>query len=246
MSDSFYISTAGAAARLKQLDIVANNLANMATSGFKADRVVFDAALEGALRSLDGQPAPGASGHVFGSVGSSHFDPSEGSAVKTGRGLDAAIDGAGYFVVETQEGVRYTRAGSFNVSPTGELVTASGDPILGEGGPITVGSEAARIQADGSVVGESGGNFGKLQVVEFSDPGRLEKVGDAQFRAPADVVDLPVESPQILPGTVEGSNVDPTRELATLMILQRSYEAAMQVMRSDDESVSRLLQEFSR
>ncbi|NNL85026.1 MAG: flagellar basal-body rod protein FlgF [Myxococcales bacterium] len=246
MSDSFYISTAGAAARLKQLDIVANNLANMATSGFKSDRVVFDAALEGAIRSLDGTPAPGATGHVFGSAGASHFDPSRGSAVQTGRGLDAAIDGLGYFVVETPDGVRYTRAGSFNVSPVGELVTPSGDPVLGEGGPITVGSEAARIQADGSVVGDSGAEFGKLQVVEFSDPAQLEKVGDAQFRAPADVVDLPVESPLLLPGAIEGSNVDPTRELATLMILQRSYEAAMQVMRSEDESVSRLLQEFSQ
>ncbi len=246
MSDSFYVSTAGAAARLKQLEIVANNLANAATTGFKSDRVVFDAALEGAIRDLDGEPTPGATGRVFGAVGATHFDPSSGTINRTGRRLDVAIDGPGYFAIGTDEGVRYTRAGSFVVSPLGELVTASGDPVLGDGGPIAVDAENPRIQSDGSVVGDSGAVFGRLQVVEFDSPQDLEKAGDALFRSKANAVDLPVEAPRLLEGSVEGSNVDPTRELATLMILQRSYEAAMQVLRSEDESLSRLLQEFSQ
>ena len=246
MGDSIYVSASGAVSRLRQLEVVANNLANADTTGFKADRAIFHSALESALLGPEGEIA-GAPGSVFVHPSESVTNHSAGGIQRTGSPLDVAIQGPGFFAVDTPAGVRYTRAGSFAVDGDGNLATPDGHPVLGEGGPISLGDEAGRITSSGEVTNDRGEVLGRLRVVEFSpeDLGILEKEGSTLFRAPAEAVGLPTDAPELIEGSLEGSNVSPIHEMAVLMLLQRSYEATMQVLQSDDQATESLIREVS-
>lgn len=246
MSDSLYISTSGAVSRLNQLDILAHNLANADTVGFKADQAVFQAVLASALLDASGQPAAGAAGMSFVETHEIRTHHGQGPISRTERNLDAALQGPGFFVVESPAGVRYTRAGSFIVRPDGLLATPDGYPVLGEGGTISAAERPVHLNAAAEVVDDRGVAIDRLRLETFEVPGLLEKEGGNLFRAPAAAVGLPVEDPRILPGALERSNVSPVRDLAALMILQRAFEASMQVLRADDEATQQLIQEMSQ
>ncbi len=247
MGDSIYISASGAVSRLRQLEVVANNLANADTTGFKADRAVFHAALESALLDPEGRQLEGETARVFVLPRESATNHAFGGAQRTGAPLDVAIQGPGFFAVDTPAGVRYTRAGSFAVDRDGNLATPDGYAVLGEGGPISLGGRSGRIQASGEVVDEEGQLVDSLRVVEFdpADLPLLQKEGSSLFRAPAEIVGLPIESPQLLEASLERSNVQPVHEMAVLMLLQRSYDATMQILQTDDQATDRLIQEVS-
>lgn len=241
-----YISTSGAVSRLHQLEIIANNLANVDTVGFKADRTQFQTVLESQILTVDGELAAGAPARAFVQINGTATDHSFGSVAHTGRDLDVAIEGPGFFAVETVGGTRYTRAGSFVVDVQGNLATLGGQPVLGESGPIQTGDSAARILASGNVVDRQGAVLGKLRVEEFEDPRLLVKEGNNLFRAPPEAVGVPVAVTRLVPASVERSNVKAIRELATMMILQRSFDASMQALQSDDRSTDQLIREFSQ
>ncbi len=241
-----YVSTSAVVARLHELDVVANNLANVETLGFKSDRAVFQSALESQIRNADGELASGAPARAFVQTAGVATNHEPGKVVQTGGHLDAVIDGPGFFVVGTPEGVRYTRAGSFVVNAQGELATLDGHPVLGDGGPIRAGDRSLRILPSGELAEPNGTVVGRLRVEEFEDPGLLRKAGQNLFQAPPEAVGLPVETPRVLPGSLESSNVQPIRELATMLILQRSFDATMQVLRSDDQATDQLIREFSQ
>jgi len=246
VSDELYVATSGAISRLTQLETVANNLANAGTVGFKADRAIFHTALESALLSAKQRPTPGAPGRAFVETQRVVTDQSAGTTSDTGNPLDVAIDGPGFFVVETPGGARYTRAGSFRLDANAQLVTLDGHPVLGEGGPIEVGTRPVRILHDGSIVDDRQQLLGRLRIEEFDDPGALVKQGANLFLAPARAVGIPSDNPTLIEHSVEGSNVQPVRELAVLMMLQRAFEANIQVMRSGDRNMERLIQEVSQ
>ena len=123
MGSNIYVAASGAAARLQQLEIVANNLANAESVGFKADRAIFRTALEAALSQREGEPTDGAPGGVYVEVGETGFNPAPGPIRSTGAPLDVAIDGEGFFVVTTPEGERYTRAGAFQLDRDQQLLS---------------------------------------------------------------------------------------------------------------------------
>jgi flagellar basal body rod protein FlgG len=241
MSGNLYVSAAGAEARLTQLDMLSNNLANADTTGFRAGEVVFEAALEAAL--LDAGDAP-AAGRTFVGTTQSALRSGPGPIRSTGRELDVAVDGEGFFVVETPGGPRYTRAGSFRPDPIGFLVGGSGHPVLGEAGPIAVGSRPLRIEADGSVLDDLGERVGRLRIETFPDPSLLVREGGALLRAPEGVGGLAEESPRLVPRSLEGSNVLALQDLARLIIVQRAFDAAMKTIEAEDAASSRLLQEI--
>jgi len=245
VSTNLYVATSGAISRLEQLEILANNLANVDTTGFKADQALFEATLEGALIDGQGRAAPGAPALSFVAPGEVRTDHTGGSVRQTGRPLDVAIEGPGFFVVDTPGGARFTRAGSFAVSGD-KLATPSGHPVLGDGGTIDTGGGAVRVLGSGDVVDAQGSVLGKLRVEQFDDPSALEKDGDTLFRAPPLAVGLPVEGVSLVEGALEGSNVNPVRELASLIMLQRAYDVSMQVLRTDDTATERLLQEVTQ
>ncbi|MGH0033742.1 MAG: flagellar basal-body rod protein FlgF [Myxococcota bacterium] len=251
MGTDMYVALSGALGRIRELEVLSNNLANAQTVGFKRDRTSFVATLESALRTAGGESAPGAGGHVFTALDSERFDPRAGAIEATGNRLDVAIDGPGYFSVQTPEGIRYTRAGAFSIDGNRQLVTSSGFPVLGEGGPIRVGRADAEIRANGEVVLPSidlespPSVVGRLRIVEFDDPEVLVKQGASLLRAEDGVEPRAADETRLAERSLERSNVDPVRELAELVIVQRSFDMAMQMLQADDEASRRLIQEVS-
>jgi len=198
------------------------------------------------VQDADGELAAGAPARAFVQTEGVSTDHGTGNIVKTERGLDAAIDGPGFFSVQTPAGVRYTRAGSFVVDGGGTITTLDGRPVMGEGGPIQVSGSEPHILASGFIVDDEGDELGRLRLEVFANPNALEKEGTNLFRAPDGVVPEPAETTRLVPGSVERSNVQAIRELATMMILQRNFDATMQVLRSDDEATDQLIREFSQ
>ncbi len=242
MGSNGYISASGATAQLRDLDVVANNLANVSTPGFKRSQSIFRSVLESSLRGPDGSVVPGAPGNAFVSTDLVGADFSTGSAEQTGSPLHAMIEGRGFFEVETVRGIRYSRSGNFIVNREGLLATPNGDPILGQGGPIEVRSGDARILPTGDVTDRNGNIFGRLKVVDFENVQKLEREGESVFRAGEGAGLLEVERPVLIPETIEGSNVNPSRELAAMVILQRAFETNLRSMQVDDETTQRLIE----
>jgi len=246
VGSNLYISTSGAIARLRQLDTLANNLANTESTGFKADRAIFEVALEAQLDREPGNPTPGAAGGVYVGVNGTDFDRAPGPIRNTGAPLDVALDGPGYFAVEAPEGERYTRAGSFAIDRDNQLVTIEGRAVLGEGGPIVVSGSGIHIRSNGDVANAQGVVSGTLRIVDFEDPSVLSKTGNGMLRAANGVTPEDVDAPVLIEKSLEGSNVQPVVELAALMTLQRAFEASMQAMQSEDQATERLIQEMSQ
>ena len=242
MTTSLYVSGAGASARLRELEITANNLANASTGGFRADAATFREALSASLVG-DRTRAPL---HVFTGTSGQATRHQTGAFQHTGAPLDAAIEGDGFFEIQTNQGTAYTRSGSFRVDRNGLLITPEGHAVIGESGPIAVGPVPAKITPDGRLVGEDGAELGRLSLVRFEDPSELNKRGANLFEAPALARRNPVEGIRLNPGGVEGSNVDPMKELAQLVSLQRAFDASIQALEADDTASQSLFQEMTR
>lgn len=245
MSSNLYVAVSGAMARLRELDVVANNLANVDTTGFKRDGTLFESTLESALQDRGGDRVPGAPGRAFVTARGARTDLGQGGIAMTGGPLDVAIEGSGFFEVQAPNGPRYTRAGSFLVDASKRIATPDGMPLASEGGSLTVGDRPVRILASGSVVDDQDQEIGRLKVVEFPAGVALEKDGDNLFRAPQGAAPRTLEQPRLVEGAVERSNVEPVRELAALVLLHRAFDVALQVLKSEDSATERLIREVS-
>jgi flagellar basal-body rod protein FlgF len=243
MSAALYLSSVGARARMSQLEMVSNNLANADTPGYKADEPLFSAALGMALEGENGRRHEGALQFV--TTPETRVRHESGPLAHTGRNLDVAIQGDGFFLVQTPEGIRYTRAGALSVNADGKLAGPGGHALMGTSGPISAGSGGVRVERDGSVVSDAGAVLGRLQLEEFLEPEKLQKQGESLFVAPIDLVGIPVDGPQLEVGSLEQSNVEPVHELAKLLILQRAYDASMQALATDDRVSGRLIEEMT-
>ena len=228
MSDAIFAGYEGLASRMRIVDIIANNLANVGTTGFKRD---FGQVLEEVVSSTE------TSLEVV-----SQVDLTPGVLFSTGRDLDSAIDGAGFFVLETDNGTRYTRNGSFSVSADGELVLKDGHRVLGDGDvPIFVGQGRVSIQ-DGGGISVDGNVVGTLRIVDFNDPRFLRKEGMFRYEwigEPAGVDD--VVEPRVKGAHLEKSNVNSITEMLELMGAFREYESITQTLRSITTEMDRQL-----
>ncbi len=209
----------------REMDVVANNIANLNTTGFKADGSIFEEYLSGSGAS--GQSGGRASFVLDRGV---WHDMSQGSIERTGNSLDVAIDGKGFMVVQTPNGERYSRNGSLQISPTGQLVTSDGYPVLGDGGPITLQStdRQVSISRDGTISVREGASKvdsarGKLRMVTFASPQQLKKDGAGAFSAPADTQPQPATTGAFIQGAIEKSNVRGVVEMSRMIEITRSY-----------------------
>ncbi len=233
MANGIYAALAGASAQARALEVVANNLANADTTAFKADRVSFREVLTGVVDQSHRQVEVDAVAPDF----------TAGAARRTGNTLDAAVLGPGFFVVQPSSGEeQYTRAGSFKVSPSGELTTQDGTPVLGRGGRIHIADAgSARIRPDGTVE-VRGEAAGVLRVVEFADPTRLERIGNARWGARKQ--EPRAVTPELEPGALEGSNVNPIDGMTDMIMIARAYEMfhrSIEIYRSMDEKTTSAL-----
>ena len=172
------------------------------------------------------------------------IDFTQGGLVRTGRGLDLALNGKGFFVIETAAGPRYTRNGVFRTNPQGQLVDSAGRMVAGEGGPITlppnVNAEMVSVAQDGTISAQ-GRALGKLRIVDFESYAGLQPVGDSLYSAGLDGEPVPAANASVQQGFQETSNVKAVEELVGLITVTRLYEANIKGIQAQDERKQNLL-----
>lgn len=256
MLRSFYIAGTGMLSQRQKMDVVINNITNTDTTGYKKDQVVtrsFDDLLlsrlndgdPAVLSSRNGTTVAGTANELVGGQNTGIYvdelviDFSQGPLESTGLQTDMAITGDGFFAIQTPEGVRYTRAGNFQVDRNGTLLTHDGNYVLGaDGGMINVGTGDFRVAQDGTIYVD-GQQTGRIRLVQFADNGVLRKAGDNLFypyngEVPVDAAGALVEQ-----GLLEGSNLDVGREMAEMLVTNRVYEASQRMLRMVDESLEK-------
>lgn len=223
MDSPGYIVLSRLAAQNRATQVLANNLANADTTGFRAERAVFAASV---TRQTDVAAANGGRPVAYALDRATWRDTANGPLQMTGNPLDVAIDGEGYLAVETPRGERYTRAGRFTIDAQRRLVDSDGHPVQNaEGQPIAfaAGDTRIEIRGDGSIRTENG-PVARLRVVRFPDVQDLLPEGDRLFAA--DVAPEPVARPKVIQGALEGSNVRPILEMTRLTQEVREFQMA--------------------
>lgn len=221
MDSGFYAACTALMARSQTLDLVANNLANVNTPGYRAQHDSF----RSMLATSSGAPLSGLNQAVndYSVLGGGQLDLSQGTLEKTGNELDLGIEGQGFFAVQTAKAQVFTRDGNFHVSPKGELVTSAGDAVLGnDGRPIPIVGAPVSVSPDGTI-SVNGALAGQLKVVDFPVGTRLESVGKTYYSAPAQTA-IPATQASIQQGTLEGSNVNAVASSIELITVQRYAE----------------------
>jgi flagellar basal-body rod protein FlgF len=234
MENALLVGLSRQVALRRELDVIANNLANLGTTGFKGENVLFEQFV-GSGAHHDEFPTYVDRQVSFVLDRETHTDISQGAFTQTGSQFDAAIDGEGFFVVETPQGDRYTRAGSFALNAAGELVTTAGYRVLGDGGPITLDPNDTNISiARDGTISTPAGERGKLRLVRFENPSQLARYGDNLFSA--DAPPLPAEPrTRLVQGSLEKSNVRPILEIGRMIEVTRAYTTLANLMSRTDE-----------
>jgi len=271
MDKGIYTALSGGIAKSHDIEIIANNLANATTPGFKRDTGTFNEYLTELRRSdsvdalgreiqsataLDGRPVGDKS---FVEMDGIYTDYRQGGLQATNRPLDFGIEGQGFFEVLTPNGVRYTRQGNFSVAPDGKLVTMNGFPVLSktdgsatantvnpEGRVIQLGQGPIHVNEQGDVI-QAGQVISRIGVVEFHENQWLEKAGHSYYRNVNDANYKPgTVVSKLHQGMVESSNVNPISEMTRLIEATRAYESHIQAVKTYQEVDSKLVNDLGR
>lgn len=258
MSESMYIAASGALTQQLRLEVLANNLANTNTIGFKEDRTSFKAHfpdVAAATEEDQGEPVAEEAPTVLDPYLSNNFYVTfEGSTINftpgefkhTGNALDFALNGSGFFCVETTDGTHYTRKGNFSLNQDGVLVTSEGLTVLGEGGEIRIDGRDVMVDGKGNVLVD-GTVVGTLKIVDFPQPYQLEKIGESLFSlSDLDVPEEKAEGTEIMQGLNELSNVDSVRTMTEMIEVLRTYESYQKIIQSVSEVTSKAINEVGR
>ena len=216
----------------RKMDVIANNLANINTSGYKADNLLFEKYMMPVARMNKFQPLDRDLAYVNDDRISHQFMP--GSIIETGNPVNAAInDDSSFFVIDAPGGERYTRNGEFDINVDGQLVTSDGFPVQGADGPITFTTEDTNIgiSRDGLITSDRG-EIGRLRVVTFENPQGLKKEGFSLFSGQTP---LPVEQPNIMGGHIEQSNVQGVVEISRMIEVTRSYQTLAKALKDTND-----------
>jgi len=220
MDSGYYALSTALIARTQALDTIANNLANSSTTGFLAQRNMFSSVLTASANASNS--SLNLAINNYGVLGGTTLDRSQGALQKTGNDLDLALQGPGFFAVQTQNGLAYTRNGAFKVSSKGQLVTAAGDPVVGEKGPISILPGPVSISSDGTI-SSNGAVTGKLKLADFPAGTALNSAGGTNYTPPANTVVTTTDA-TVQQGALESSNVNPVSGMVELISAQRSNE----------------------
>jgi len=214
----------GALVHQLRFETLANNLANVNTTGFRKDIISFDKQLANGL------------------VTTTDFTP--GNIRRTGNQFDVALGTQGFFKIETPKGIRYTRDGAFTLNKDGTLVTQSGDSVLGQNGPITINGQEVTIKRDGQIIVDQN-PVDRLSVVDFKQPRFLKKEGASLYvyRGEAQSI-VPVEEVDVQHKYLESSNVNPTREMIQMIESLRAFESAQKAIQALDQINSKMVNDY--
>lgn len=208
----------------RQYEIISNHLANADTTGFKGDILTFDQMMDA---------------HIT-------VDLTQGAIKNTGNKLDLALDGKGFFKIQTPQGIRYTRNGNFMLNAAGNLVTQTGDIVLGDGGPINIDGNQVVVHKNGDVAvdGELAGN---LDIVFFNNPALLEKDANSNFKyTGGEQNEIEPENLTVHQGSLEMANVQTVKEMTKMIESHRTYETLQKLMHTFDEIDSKTINDVGR
>ncbi len=242
MENPTYIALSRLMAQQRTMDVIANNIANSNTPGFKAEHVLFSDWL---LPETGKPEAEGERALAFTQDRATWRDQSAGSITHTGDPLDLALGTAGFFSVSTPNGVRLTRSGRFTLKGDGTVVDSDGDALLDSAGSpvLLTGSPASVTVAGDGAVSANGQQIAKIGVVEPSDGNRLFAEGNRLFRA--DTPTTSVDAPAITQGGVESSNVSPMIEMTRMMQLQRDFQFMSQFAEGEVERQQNVIEKLA-
>jgi flagellar basal-body rod protein FlgG len=244
MSGSIYAATSAAEVQRVRMGLLSNNLANINTTGFKIDKVAFRTEGDGAApgETVDGDALDAGERMKLAVIPMTmRTDFSQGPLQSTGNPLDLAIQGDGFFSIQTARGMRYTRGGSFTLDAEGRLTTHEGDPVMGEGGEIAIEGAEIEVDGDGNILID-GQIADKLRIVEIADKEALKKEGANLFVLDEKKgVAEPVEYAGIHQGFLERSNAHAVKIMTDLIEVMRGYESYQKIIRTLDEINSKLI-----
>ena len=243
MNSGMYSALSGNVTAMKRLDIISNNLANVNTPGFKKDKMLFESMLAGTQNPP--RVPEGSTADPILQKETVFIDYAPGAVSQTGNTFDLALNGDGFFVINTPGGPAYTRQGNFHLSADGALITADGNAVVGEAGPITVKGSKVVIDAKGQVTAD-GVPAGTIKVVDFPRPYTMTKVGSAQFVPVNSQVATQTARGEILQGHLEGSNVETITEMVQMIETSRYFEACAKVIKGYDDMASKAVNELGK
>lgn len=238
MENISYVGLSQQVALQEQMNITANNLANMSTPGFKAQQTLF---IEYLSKPKQGESVKQVLDFA------SYRDLTNGTLKQTFNDLDVAIQGDGYFAIETPAGIRYSRDGSFALNANNEIVNKSGYRVMGEGdAPITVQPNASKITitADGSVSTDVGA-VGAIKVVNFDNQQALREIGNNLYEA-GNQPEIAAENARVVQGSVESSNVNPVVEMNKMIEVLRQYQSTQRMLMNDHERIRSAIQKLAK
>ena len=227
MDSGYYAAFAGLVARTQALDTAASNLANADTAGYRAEREFFRSVL---LDPLAGNSQLGATVNNYGVMGGDHLDMAQGVLTPTGNMLDLAIEGQGFFAIQTPAGVRYTRDGSFHRARDGQLATAAGEQVLSsQSRPIPIPPGEVTVGADGAI-SVAGGVVALVGIFGFPAGTQLTPEGKNRYLAPASVKPAAATAAVVRQGALEAANEDVIQGSLDLIVMQRQAETMQRAL----------------
>ncbi len=232
MDNTINIAVSRLAAQQRAMDVVAGNLANASTPGYRAERTVF---ADWLVRQPTRAEPPGGRTVAFTQTRATYRDRAEGTLTQTGNPLDLALSGDGWFTVQTAAGTRLTRAGRFTLQQDGTVTDGAGNPLLDVNAQklqLSAADTDLTVKADGTLRSQNG-IIGQIAVVTPNDPNRLTAEGGRLFRA--DVPTTPVLRPKIVQGTVEDSNVQPIAEITRMISTERDFQFVTQLVEAEGQ-----------
>lgn len=229
----FQFSKNGLESKSRAIEVIANNLANVSSVGFKRSDI-FSQSLRDAQTNSRAEPMP-----------REVIDFAQGAIQVTGNPMDLALEGGGFFSIETNEGIRYTRQGNFKLDSQGFLTTPNGDYVLGDSGRIRVEGEM-RFSDDGKVF-INGEQSDQLDIVNISDKSKLFRAGNGLFGVSDEraVSEVP-EGTKVRAGSLEASNVNAIEEMVKLIETYRQFEADQRALKAQDESLNKAVNDVGR
>ncbi|MBX9846287.1 MAG: flagellar basal-body rod protein FlgF [Xanthobacteraceae bacterium] len=236
MGETTIINISRLTALQRKLDVVANNVANMETTGYRARQLTFQEYLSASKENADPWTRKERPVSLV-DAASAFASSSLGEIRPTGNPLDVAIHGDGYFIVQTEDGEALTRDGSFTLDADGRLVTKGGNPVLTDRGILTASARDGELSIglDGSVSNKKE-ILGRIRLVNFSGAVQVSQIGRNLLRAPTQPLDIKPGATKLIAGALEKSNVQPALEMAQLVETTRSYELVSSLLKSSQDT----------
>lgn len=242
MFQGFYDLASNMITQNRKMNVISNNMSNVSTPGYKSDKIVETTFRDELIYRYDrlGKTPVGRASRVD-TIAERVTDYEEGILRETGSPLDLALSGKGFFVIQTNNGVVYSRDGSFHLDNQGYLTLAGAGRVMGTNGPIRLTTDKITVDKQGNITSaDTYQNFGKLRIVDFADYNQLTKITTGVFRSAAQPQNAP--DVQVKHKMIESSNVSMIEEMTAMMTGQRALQSSSQILKMYDQLMERAVQ----